>query len=280
MRQPRARFVAASVLTSFLALAACSGDDNTSVSPLDAGPRDGTSGVRDSSLPSTDSSVSTDASTGEDTSSPGDDSSTATDSADDTNTTSSDGGDSAVSDATTSDSADAPSLDSADAAVTDANVDQQADDASGDADAGSADASDGACAPLVNAAPSVPIVSVAQDPPAQTGGSIVAGTYYLTQFRHYSGVDGGSGSNGSTVQTTIVFTASMIDAVMLAQFDGGGGMSGRATGTYVASSNTLTVTPTCGQLNPTTYTVPSADGGTITLQLLDDQNNLQTYAKQ
>jgi hypothetical protein len=81
--------------------------------------------------------------------------------------------------------------------------------ATGGDDAG--DGGDGAvvCNAIVNTAPSVTITQVAADPPAFTGGTVVDGTYTLTNETIYTGDGGATGPKGTT-STTFVFKGSTI----------------------------------------------------------------------
>jgi hypothetical protein len=120
--------------------------------------------------------------------------------------------------------ADAPSGDAADSAVGDAG----------------GDAGDGAvtCNALANTATPVTGAQVAANPPALQGGTVVDGTYALTNLTIYTGPDGPTGSTGMS-QTTIEISGATIQVAT-------NGTPGTRTETFASTAGgTFTATDTC-----------------------------------
>jgi hypothetical protein len=99
------------------------------------------------------------------------------------------------------------------------------------------------CTTLANTAAAVPVQTFAVDPPTPLGGTIVDGTYLMTEAAIYTGPDGPSGTNG-TSQTTIQITGSTIQIVSA-------GDPPTRTITLATSGTSFTSTDTC----PDTSTV-------------------------
>jgi|HubBroStandDraft_1064217.scaffolds.fasta_scaffold81993_2 hypothetical protein len=120
-----------------------------------------------------------------------------------------------------------------------------ADGSSGDAVADGAsaeaggDAGDGAvaCNTLANTAPQVTGAQVAENPPAMQGGTVVDGTYFLTNLTIYTGPEGPTGATGMT-DTTIQITGNTIQVVT-------NGTPGTRTETFAGTGSTFTATDTC-----------------------------------
>ena len=93
------------------------------------------------------------------------------------------------------------------------------------------------CQPPDNTAPAIDVTSVAEDPPAMTGGTIADGTYYLTSFVVYTGPDGGTVPAGSSLKATLVIAAGRAQFVDNA--------SGPSAWTLLASGTNLTIRHTC-----------------------------------
>src|SRR5580704_13611411 len=70
------------------------------------------------------------------------------------------------------------------------------------------------CNSLMNTAPPVVLETIAQDPPAPTGGTVAPGTYFMTAAAIYTGPEGPSGSSGMS-QTTIDVTGDTIQMVTM-----------------------------------------------------------------
>jgi hypothetical protein len=101
--------------------------------------------------------------------------------------------------------------------------------------------------------------------PAMTGGTIAAGTYYLTKMVQYNG------ENGNTAhQETWVVTSNTIQIV---------GMDGsRINGTYVTSANQLTLTITCPAASAGQVVFPfTATSTQVTTLQPNDANEAHTY---
>ncbi len=71
---------------------------------------------------------------------------------------------------------------------------------------GSAGSSAGGCNSVVNSAPVVGEFQATANPPVPLGGTIVDGTYYLSESISYTGPNGASGPTGMTIQDTLVIT--------------------------------------------------------------------------
>lgn len=71
---------------------------------------------------------------------------------------------------------------------------------------------DGGCNNLLSCGSKIFIVEVAQDPPSGQGGVVVDGTYVLTDFRDYTGADGGSGQQNAYIIETMSFVTGSSDA--------------------------------------------------------------------
>jgi hypothetical protein len=93
------------------------------------------------------------------------------------------------------------------------------------------------CTTLANSAAAVPVQTIAADPPTPEGGTIVDGTYVMTETAIYTGPDGPSGTNG-TSQTTIQVTGTTIQIVSA-------GDPPTRTITLATSGTSFTSTDTC-----------------------------------
>jgi hypothetical protein len=134
------------------------------------------------------------------------------------------------------------------------------------------DAGDGGCNAIVNAAPILSISAVPLDPPSQSGGTLVFGTYYATQAVFYEGPDGGSGpSEAVSAQETLVLSPGFSNfAQTTFGADGGITSSGRGTQSFVVSGASLTLTGVCGLTGTVdaSYTAVSGDAAPTTIQIL------------
>jgi hypothetical protein len=70
-------------------------------------------------------------------------------------------------------------------------------------DAGSSTADAGACTDLVAATVVINEIAVQGDPPAGTGGTILDGTYNITDSQHFIGLTGAPGVTGNSYQGSI-----------------------------------------------------------------------------
>jgi len=104
------------------------------------------------------------------------------------------------------------------------------------------DMAGGACNSLVNAASVVQQTMVAQPMPSPTmGGTIVPGTYYLTDSKIYQGAP--PGTTALQLQATETVSTTTMDTV---QYIVGASNSTFSTRSFSTSGTTLTVTFTCG----------------------------------
>ena len=78
---------------------------------------------------------------------------------------------------------------------------------------------------------------VAENPPAMQGGTVVDGTYFLTNLTIYTGPEGPTGATG-TSDTTIQITGNTIQVVT-------NGTPGTRTETFAGTGSTFTATDTC-----------------------------------
>jgi hypothetical protein len=101
-----------------------------------------------------------------------------------------------------------------------------------------------ACNALVNSAPGVHVVSVPANLPTPTGGTIVDGTYYLTENNIYTGPGGSSGASSGLIRNTYVFQSGLLNAVTW--HDGIAGDGDRSTWSVHVSGSQLVSAPTCG----------------------------------
>jgi hypothetical protein len=106
------------------------------------------------------------------------------------------------------------------------------------------------CNDLANDAPTITVEEVASDPPAQQGGTIGDGTYFLTAAVIYTGSDGPSGATG-TAQTTLEISGSTVQ-----QANSGSS----TTYTLATSGSNLTATQMCptADVRQATYTATAA----------------------
>jgi len=118
------------------------------------------------------------------------------------------------------------------------------------------------CNMLTNSAAAITYSQVNQNPPTPQGGTIVDGTYAMTDASIYTGPNGPSGPSGMS-QTTIQITGSTIQVVS-------SGKPTTRTVTLTTSGTSLTATDTCPdtKVNHGSYTATSTtlliflDGGT------------------
>jgi uncharacterized repeat protein (TIGR02543 family) len=145
-------------------------------------------------------------------------------------------------------------------------------------DAGSGETSTSSCNSLVNSAPVVDGVAIPADLPTNwQGGKIPDGTYYVTQFMHFTGTSGASGPTGETFQETAAFSGAT-GQIVYRSGTVDGGPDPEAHGTYAIKQGQ---TPsqiiffwTCGGQGSIVedYTVSAPDGGpvTVTAHPMDD----------
>jgi len=119
-----------------------------------------------------------------------------------------------------------------------------------------------ACNMLTNSATPITYSQVNQDPPTPQGGTIVDGTYAMTDASIYTGPNGPSGPSGMS-QTTIQISGNTIQVVS-------SGQPPTRTVTLATSGTSLTATDTCpdAKVNHGSYTATPTtlliflDGGT------------------
>lgn len=115
----------------------------------------------------------------------------------------------------------------------------------GGVDSGTNDSGDGGvCNDLVIASQTVDRIGVLGEPPAGRGGTIVDGTYQLTDYSVFVGAGGVGGPTGITAKGAIRITAGTLDE--LYEFGGSGNPSVRsASSTYSATAATFATTELC-----------------------------------
>jgi|GEM_PF-1726292 len=110
--------------------------------------------------------------------------------------------------------------------------------------------------------PTGPIIdqnAVNDDPPAGTGGTIVDGTYDITDARINQGSVGLPGPTGSSYQGSIRFTGTTFERVVIFRSSAGAFAETRTSGTFVTNGQGATFSATCpapGQ-EQVTYSVVS-----------------------
>jgi hypothetical protein len=122
------------------------------------------------------------------------------------------------------------------------------------------------CNVLANVASEIPITVVASDPPKMTGGTIVDGTYVLTDATAYA-PHGGASSSSSRLQTTIVIAGNVVQVVS-------NGSPARRTVGFSLHGAEFTATDACPKSatsngsftaagRTVSFALPWSDGGTI-----------------
>jgi hypothetical protein len=101
-----------------------------------------------------------------------------------------------------------------------------------------------ACNALANVGQTVTLLQVAQDPPQPQGGTVVSGTYTLTDFTLYTGPTGPTGPSGSS-QTTIQIAGDIIQVATA-------GTPATQTVTLATTGTAFTATDTCPDTKVTT----------------------------
>jgi hypothetical protein len=119
--------------------------------------------------------------------------------------------------------------------------------AEGGVDAGDADGAlgdGGVCNDLVITGQTVDRIGVLGDPPAGKGGTIVDGTYVLTDYSVFVGAGGVGGPTGITAKGAIRFTGGRVDELL--EFGGTGNPSVVSTSSsYGATAATFATTQLC-----------------------------------
>jgi hypothetical protein len=91
------------------------------------------------------------------------------------------------------------------------------------------------------AAETVPLVQVAADPPSPQGGTVVLGTYVLTDYTSYTGTGGKTGPTGTSVSSVLVLDTNAYRSWVSTD------NPPTSAGTYASHTTTLTVFLTCPQ---------------------------------
>ncbi|MBI2395824.1 MAG: hypothetical protein HYV09_40035 [Deltaproteobacteria bacterium] len=130
------------------------------------------------------------------------------------------------------------------------------------------DAAD-ACAPITNVGTVITKTTVSSAPPTMTGGTIVDGTYVLTNITKYNGVVG-----SITHKETMLFSGGNGQNVDSAD----GGPDKHTYFKYTTSGSELTMTVACGGAGSLKIKY-TATPTTFTLITPDDPNESHTYTK-
>ncbi len=134
-----------------------------------------------------------------------------------------------------------------------------------------------ACNSVTNGATTVSINNVPAAVPAPMGGTLVDGTYYLTQASVYTGAGGASGSTGATLQASTVLSGGTYQYV---QNQNGKGDSA-TSGTYTTSGTSITVEQTCPLPSAVPYSGYTATSTSFTLYgTIGGNSGSLTYTKQ
>jgi hypothetical protein len=148
-------------------------------------------------------------------------------------------------------------------------------------DAATADSSDGstACNALVNAASEAMASTVKSAAPTATGGTIVDGTYFLTDITLYDPAGTASAPEPAGIQVTLAITGNLMESVQTYPDDS----SDTFAETFVVNGTALNRTLTCPKAAPDLSAVYSAAGNKLTIYETDPKTSLvagSVYVKQ
>jgi hypothetical protein len=184
-----------------------------------------------------------------------------------------------------SDSSSSPGAADSGAAVADAgsSSDGSTKDAATTADTGAKDAGTDAvasgCNALVNSAPESTQSTIASAAPAATGGTIVDGTYFLTEFNLYDPAGSASAPEPSGLKVTLAIHGNEMDSIQTLPDDS----SDTFAETFVVSGTDLNRTLTCPNPGPDLQAVYSVTGNTLTIYETNATSQLvagSVYVKQ
>lgn len=121
---------------------------------------------------------------------------------------------------------------------------------SGQAEGGVQDGGDGGdagatCTELAATGSIIDQNAVNVDPPAGTGGTILDGTYDITDARIHQGAAGLPGPTGSSYQGAIRFTGTTFERVVVFRSSAGALAETRSSGTFTTSGQLATFSSTC-----------------------------------
>jgi hypothetical protein len=95
---------------------------------------------------------------------------------------------------------------------------------------------------------------VATNPPAPLGGTIVDGTYHLSQSLTYTGPGGAAGPTATTIQDTLVITNAASGIATVEEVSSSDGApDGRTSFRFTPAGTTATAAITCPSLNSVSF---------------------------
>lgn len=118
------------------------------------------------------------------------------------------------------------------------------------------------CNTLVNGGPDVPIMNVATDPPAPTGGAIADGTYVVTAVQAYTGAGGAAGPTGATYKAGGKISGGTYENI---QSDSGQPKDNATTGTFTLNGSAIDIEQSCPIPQTVAINKFSADSTSFTL---------------
>jgi hypothetical protein len=130
------------------------------------------------------------------------------------------------------------------------------------------DAGDGgSCTDLPNTGTEVPQNAVVDDVTPGSGGTIVEGTYNLTEARLLQGPSALPGPTGYSFQASIRITGQLYERVLVVKSSGGATSETRSTGTFVPNGTSATIVLSCPSSNQESVTY-SAGSDSLTVSNL------------
>jgi len=121
--------------------------------------------------------------------------------------------------------------------------------------------------------------SDAQQPTDEAaGGTIEAGTYFMTAFTYYEG-NGPNAKDGTHQDTMVIDTAASVMVIVEATTSTGHANGGATGYSYEASMGVLDLQATCGAEDLMVTDIYTAEGGTLTMYSLFD-HSVSVWKKQ
>ena len=153
-------------------------------------------------------------------------------------------------------------------------------DAASDSKPAEAAAPDGSaeCNAIANAAPEATQATIKGNAPAATGGTIAAGTYFLTEFTLYDPAGTASSPEPSGMHATLMIAGNVMDSVM----DLGDGVDRRFSETFTVNGTDVDRVLTCPKPGPDLDAAYSVTGKNLVIYETDPSGNVagSTWVKQ
>jgi hypothetical protein len=130
-----------------------------------------------------------------------------------------------------------------------------------------------ACNDLVDDAPTVVAMTVAETAPSPAGGTIADGTYALTAMNAYSGAGGATGDLG--IMASAVMTISGMTMQQAGQING---QEKRYTSTFTTSGTTIMTMDTCPAPNTDMHSYTATPNALIVIDSESGYTLAQTYS--